>query len=63
MDWFNNVLVQKIDYGIDTSFWCDPWLEGETLCERFNRLFELASNKKVTIAYMVGFGWDLDGGG
>lgn len=37
--------------------WWDPWLEGRTLKDRFNHLFELAENKVVSVLEMNLLRW------
>jgi hypothetical protein len=48
--------------GSDTYFWTDPWVEGIRLCERFERLFDLAETKSHSVAEMFSLGWGRWGG-
>lgn len=35
----------------------DPWLDGTSLKVRFSNLFDLAENKRATVAEMNKLGW------
>jgi hypothetical protein len=51
----------KCGDGTGTFFWTDPWVGGIPLCERFERLFDLAATKSRTVAEMCGSGWEAGG--
>jgi hypothetical protein len=61
--WFGESVTMKVEGGLDTLFWSDPWLGEIPLCERFERLFDLAETKSSTVAeiYSLG-GGRLEGG-
>ncbi|GAU47696.1 hypothetical protein TSUD_190240 [Trifolium subterraneum] len=59
--WFENNISRKVRNGEGTLFWKDSWLEGGSLSTRFNRLFELALDKNITVADMYRRGWDAGG--
>jgi hypothetical protein len=40
--------------GKNTSFWSDPWIDGVTLQHHFVRPFELAAEKEISVADMIG---------
>ncbi|GAU10307.1 hypothetical protein TSUD_421680, partial [Trifolium subterraneum] len=61
--WFENNISRKVGNGEGTLFWKDSWLEGGSLSTRFNRLFELALDKNITVADMYRRGWDAGGNG
>ncbi|GAU36546.1 hypothetical protein TSUD_277520 [Trifolium subterraneum] len=56
--WFRESVVKRVGDGASTFFWTDPWLGGFPLCERFERLFDLAVNKSCSIAEMSSLGWE-----
>jgi len=39
--WFDDNLVRVVGDGSKMFFWLDVWMEGERLCDRFRRLFDL----------------------
>nr|GFA22905.1 RNA-directed DNA polymerase, eukaryota [Tanacetum cinerariifolium] len=41
---------RRVGNGNTTRFWLDNWVLGDTLSERFPRLFALENNKKISIA-------------
>ncbi|GAU48351.1 hypothetical protein TSUD_267760 [Trifolium subterraneum] len=59
--WFGDHVSKRVEDGLDTFFWTDPWVEGIPLCERFGRMFDLAENKGRTVAEMFTLGWGVDG--
>jgi hypothetical protein len=40
--------------GKNTSFWSDPWIDRVTLQHHFVRPFELAAEKEISVADMIG---------
>jgi len=60
--WFGEKVSKVVGDGNNTLFWFDNWLGDVPLCRRFSRLFDLATNKFVTVADMCDRGWE-DGGG
>lgn len=44
--------------GAATLFWLDLWVGDVLLCRRFNRLFNLAENKLVSVAFIFSLGWE-----
>ncbi|PNY13834.1 cysteine-rich receptor-like protein kinase [Trifolium pratense] len=61
--WFENNISRKVGNGEETLFWKDRWLEGGSLSIHFNRLFELAIDKNITVADMYRRGWVVGGNG
>ncbi|CAJ2647682.1 unnamed protein product [Trifolium pratense] len=59
--WFGEHVVRRVEDGLDTLFWTDPWVDETPLCERFGRLFALSETKLRTVAEMFSLGWGLDG--
>ncbi|PNX57427.1 cysteine-rich receptor-like protein kinase, partial [Trifolium pratense] len=59
--WFGESVGRKVEDGTDTLFWTDPWLGGSPLCDRFSRLFDLATTKSSTVAEMFSLGWEAGG--
>jgi hypothetical protein len=59
--WFGEGVVRKVGDGTDTYFWTDPWVGGIPLCERFGRLYDLATTKSRTVAEMCDLGWESGG--
>jgi hypothetical protein len=45
--WFAEGVERRVDEGVDTVFWSDPWLGGVPLSVRFSRLFLLVSSSFV----------------
>jgi hypothetical protein len=43
--WLENNFSGNVRNREETLFWKDRWLEGDTLCIRFDRLIELAIDK------------------
>jgi hypothetical protein len=56
--WFENDISRKVENGEGTLLWKDRWLS-----IRFNRLFELTTNKNIMVADMYMRGWDVGGNG
>jgi hypothetical protein len=50
--WFEEHVMMRVGDGSATLFWIDPWVDGTALCERFERLFDLAETKLRTVAEM-----------
>ena len=46
---------------VSTSFWCDPWLEGDCLRYGFQRLFDLCVDKGIMVAEKRRLGWGCMG--
>lgn len=47
----------KVENGVDSFFWTDPWLGEIPLSIRFLRLFKLSVNRWMTVADMFSLGW------
>ncbi|GAU49924.1 hypothetical protein TSUD_180420 [Trifolium subterraneum] len=60
-DWFGENISRRVEDGLDTYFWTDPWVDGTPLCERFGRLFELTEAKPCSVAEMALLGWGVSG--
>jgi hypothetical protein len=45
----------------DTLLWSDPWLGGSPLCQKFERLFDLAETKSSTVAEMYSLKREVGG--
>ncbi|GAU31811.1 hypothetical protein TSUD_58120 [Trifolium subterraneum] len=52
---------EKVGDESDTFFWTDPWVDGTPLSEWFERLFDLAVYKSVSVADMFLLGWEVGG--
>ncbi|GKV05161.1 hypothetical protein SLEP1_g17203 [Rubroshorea leprosula] len=50
--WFKEGVVKKIGEGKDMLFWHEKWVGDRSLKEKFNRLFNLSSEKDTCIADM-----------
>jgi hypothetical protein len=59
--WFGECVMRTVGDGTYTSFWYDPWVGGIPLCERFGRLFDLATSKLRTVGEMFALGWEAGG--
>ncbi|XP_024630227.1 uncharacterized protein [Medicago truncatula] len=59
--WFAQRVSKVLGDGRNTFFWLDKWVGDVPLCRRFARLFELTTNKLITMADMYAIGWE-DGG-
>ncbi|KAK2395676.1 hypothetical protein QL285_057389 [Trifolium repens] len=59
--WFGECVSRKVGDGTDTLFWSYPWVGGVPLCERFGRLYDLATSKSRTVAEMYALGWEAGG--
>ncbi|XP_071739795.1 uncharacterized protein [Rutidosis leptorrhynchoides] len=46
---FSRSFFKSIGNGLETSFWCDPWLGDKPLQEAFNWLFRLDNNQEATV--------------
>ncbi|PNX62777.1 cytochrome p450 [Trifolium pratense] len=55
--WFREQVVKRVEDESDTFFRTDPWVDEIPLCQRFERLFELAETKSRTVAEMFASGW------
>jgi hypothetical protein len=53
VDWFEENIRREVGDGKNTSFWKDPWVDGDTLCNHFRRLFDLSLDKEVKVADML----------
>jgi hypothetical protein len=51
----------KVENGVDSFFWTDPWLGEIPLSIRFLRLFKLSVNRWMTVADMFSLGWGEGG--
>ncbi|CAJ2670377.1 unnamed protein product [Trifolium pratense] len=52
--WFDESLRKELGDGKGTSFWLDPWVDGVTLHHHFGRLFDVAVDKVISVADMIG---------
>jgi hypothetical protein len=53
VDWFEENIRRDVGDGNSTSFWKDPWVEGDTLNKLFRRLFDLSLDKEAKVADML----------
>ena len=60
--WFGERMSKVIGDDKSTFFWYDNWLGDIPLCRRFGRLFDLATDKLITVADMCVLGWEVGGG-
>lgn len=60
--WFGERVSKVVGDGNNTFFWYDNWLGDVPLCRRFGRLFDLATNKLISVANMFVLGWEEGGG-
>jgi hypothetical protein len=51
-NWFYEGVSFEVGNGENTSFWCDPWLDGGVMGSRVSRLFDLCVDSSVTITEM-----------
>lgn len=58
---FQFSMYKKVEDDSDTYFWCDNWLEGGALCERFNKLIILKEDKLISVADIYKLGRRADG--
>jgi len=56
--WFGEGVSKVVGDGKSTLFWFDNWLGDVPLCRRFGRLFDLATNKLISVADMCELGWE-----
>jgi hypothetical protein len=56
-EWFRANVCHSLGDGTHTLFWTDEWLEGVLFSVRFNRLYELAVVKSVSVSDMHLLGW------
>jgi hypothetical protein len=59
--WMSDNIVRRVGDGRSTLFWVDPWLDDCPLERSYNRLYQLADNKLVTVSEMCQLGWDYGG--
>ena len=59
--WFGERVSKVIGDGKSTFFWYDNWLGDVSLCRRFGRLFDLATNKLISVADIYVLGWEMGG--
>jgi len=59
--WFARRVSKVVGGGSNTLFWLDRWVEDVSLCRRFARLFNLATNKFSTVADMCSIAWEEEG--
>lgn len=52
-NWFSSVTRKEVGSGGDTLLWHKPWLEGEVLSKRFERLFSIILDKNGLISDIV----------
>jgi hypothetical protein len=61
------VLCQKSGTGgsnkVNFSFLLDQWFEGEFLCDKFQKPYELDDKRLVSVEEMSRFRWDVEGTG
>ncbi|XP_024636485.1 uncharacterized protein [Medicago truncatula] len=59
--WFDDNVGREVGDGAQTLFWWDPWIDVLVMKNSFSRLFDLATNKLVTVAEMYSSGWGVEG--
>lgn len=62
--WFDEGVTWKVGNGEKSRFWKDPWLDGQTLENRFPRLFLVLEQKESLISEVGSlkgntWSWDL----
>ena len=57
MGWFGERVSKVICDGKSSLFWHDNWLGDVHLHRRFDRLFNLATYKLISLAEMCALGW------
>jgi hypothetical protein len=57
--WFAENVVRWVGNGVDTLFWTDSWQGGVPLSVTYRRLFDLATNKSISVADMCELGWGV----
>ncbi|MCI67960.1 cysteine-rich receptor-like protein kinase, partial [Trifolium medium] len=55
--WFAESIARRVGNGADTFFWTDTWLGGVPLRGTYGRLYELATNKLISVTGMCELGW------
>ncbi|GAU52005.1 hypothetical protein TSUD_418090 [Trifolium subterraneum] len=60
-EWFAESIERRLGNGADTLFWIDSWLGGVPLRDRYRRLYDLATNKSLSVADMRELGWEEGG--
>lgn len=51
-EWFSNAVVRKLGDGNTVRFWLDTWIGNAPLAVRFDRLYQLSSQKQSVLADM-----------
>jgi len=59
--WFGARVSRVLGDGKNTFFWFDNWIGDVPLHRRFGRLFDLATNKLISVADMFDLGWEERG--
>jgi len=59
--WFGARVSRVLGDGKNTFFWFDNWIGDVPLRRRFGRLFDLATNKLISVADMFDLGWEEGG--
>ncbi|PNY09289.1 cysteine-rich receptor-like protein kinase [Trifolium pratense] len=59
--WFVESIERRVGNGANTFFLTDLWLGGVPLSVRYRRLFDLATDKSISVADMCGLGWEEGG--
>ena len=59
--WFAGRMSRKVGDGLQTFFWFDRWVGDVPLRKRFPRLFNLSSDKLITVGKMFRLGWEEGG--
>ena len=59
--WFGARVSRVLGDGKNTFFWFDNWIGDVPLRRRFGRLFDLATNKLISVADMFELGWEEGG--
>jgi hypothetical protein len=60
-EWFRGNVSRSLGDGKNTHFWTDVWVGGVSFNVRFNRLYELAVVKSVSVHDMYLLGWGRRG--
>jgi hypothetical protein len=59
--WFAENVVRRVGNGVDTLFLTDSWQGGVPLSVTYRHLFDLATNKSISVVDMCELGWEEGG--